>query len=155
MPDLIDTNTPYFDTPRGFDKRLRKDQKKSWEEIRNYYLSPFRSLKEWLDYKVGEENWPRELTEDASLWGKIIDWLEKTEQKALEQQEIHLRGKGSATLGIHENPDFKIPNDEYSCWQKYRETLRKKGLTEPTVDSIEEECFKTLKYLRLGDGEMM
>lgn len=153
MPELIDTNTPYFDTPRGFAKRLRKDQKKSWKDIRNYYLSPFQSLKEWLDYKVDEENWPRELTEDISLWGKIIDWLEKTEQKALEQQEIHLRGKGSATLGIHENPDFKIPNDEYSCWQKYRETLRKKGLTEPTVDSIEEECFKTFKYLRLGDGE--
>jgi len=153
MKGTIDIDTPYFDPPRGFAKRLRKDQKKGWEEIRNYCAKPFRNLNEWLKYKVGEENWPRELVEDSSIWGSIIHRLEATEQKALEQQEIHLKGKDSATLGAHENPDFKIPTDEYSCWQKYRETLRKKGLTEPTVDSIEEECFKTLKYLRLGDGE--
>lgn len=152
MKGTIDIDTPYFDPPRGFAKRLRKDQKKGWEEIRNYCAKPFRNLNEWLKYKVGEENWPRELVEDSSIWGSIIHRLEATEQKALEQQEIHLKGKDSATLGAHENPDFKIPTDEYSCWQKYRETLRKKGLTEPTVDSIEEECFKTLKYLRLGDG---
>ena len=153
MLEQYKIDSAYFESPRLFAKNRRKGSKMEWDDLRKFFLPPFSSHEQWLSFKVEEEGWPIELKEDSMLWGKLIDKLEDFEQKTKVQEEVYMRGVSSSSVGEYESRDRESSKDVDSCWQKYKLKLKKKGFSEENVDSIDEECEKTLKYLRLGDGE--
>lgn len=145
----MDLNTPLFDEPRNFIRnqhRIGKD----WDEIKSFKTSNCESTAVWLEIKC-EEGWPKELTEKDGLWQQLVDSLKDADRRQLEQQEINYIGAESATLAENEDPSFTIPTQEDSAWQQYREHLAREDFPEYVIDSIETECLKTLKCLKLDN----
>jgi hypothetical protein len=147
----IDTTAPTYDQPKTF---ARGQHKKGllWDEIKKFKTSNCKNTHEWLKGKV-EEDWPLELTEHPNLWGHLIDELKDAWDHAETQKEIDYIGAESAGLTESIDPRFTIPTEKSSAWQKYRTSLTEGGFPEQTVSSIEEECFKTLQCLKMGNVE--
>lgn len=146
----VDINTPKFDDPRRFITHQYKERNKSWEEIRNFKTRNFVSTADWLKSKC-EEGWPQEFTDNPGLWDSLVDAREHALSRQLEQREMEFSGSESGTLSESTDPNFKIPSDEESAWQKYRQHLARKDFLTETIDKIEIECFKTLKCLKLDN----
>lgn len=150
---MCDINTPTFDKPRDFIRTLRQNQK-SWDEIRTFKTSNCDSTAAWIIIKCEEEFWPNELINEPQVWGELVNSLEQAENQQLIQSEIQFTGAESGMLTESEDPNFTIPEGEESAWQHYREHLARKSFPEATIDSIEAECFKTLKCLKRHNVEV-
>jgi hypothetical protein len=145
----IDTTSPRYDAPKTFAQGLRKAGKE-WDGIKTFKTKIFKDTHEWLENKV-EEGWPDELSNIQDLWGRLINELQTTERASENQRVIEYVGAESAVIAESIDPNFSIPTDEYSAWQKYRKSLTEGGFPEQTVNSIEQECFNTLKCLKIGN----
>jgi hypothetical protein len=145
----IDITLPDFDDPRKFARKQRQ-KGKSWDEIKNFKTSNCSSTKEWLQNKC-EEGWPEELEGELGLWDRLIDGLAEADRNSVAQKEVRRTGEESGTLADSVDPGFTIPSEDDSAWQKYRHHLEGKGFLEDTINSIEAECFKTLKCLKIDN----
>ena len=148
----IDINTPKFDDPRTFIEFQHKERDKSWEEIRSFKTANCATTAEWLRNKC-EEGWPQELADYPELWDWLVEAKSSALSRQLVQREIEFSGSESGTLSEGTDPNFKIPRDEDSAWQKYRQHLPHKGFSDKTIDTVETECFKTLRCLKLNNVE--
>lgn len=145
----MNLNTPKFDEPREFAEK-QKNKGKTWDEIRNFKTKNFESNLEWLQDKV-EEGWPEELIESPDTWSRLIELMEEAERESVNQKIIEQKGAESATLGNDIDPDFTIPSSPSSAWQKYKSKLLGSGFPKLTANQIEQECFKTLQFLKIGN----
>lgn len=145
-----DLNTPKYDSPRAFIKCQQERRGKTWEEIRTFKTANCSTTSEWLKNKC-EEGWPEELVENPGLWEQLVNARQQAIEKQLVQQEIQFTGSESGTLAESTDPNFSIPTEDDSAWQKYKQHLAKKHFPNTTIDSIETECLKTLKCLKLDN----
>ncbi|MCM1164168.1 MAG: Z1 domain-containing protein [Muribaculaceae bacterium] len=122
---------------RWFNKN-RKKEGFSWERIRLAYKDSEESLKEFLRQQEENNDWPA-LTVDE--WYQFIDEQHRTAQEVAQKD-------GAAVIhAVNELNELKVPEDEDSAWQTYRDTLKDKGFPEGSIDVIEKATIEILHNL--------
>lgn len=131
---MIDYSSPYYDPPRRWIKNCRRHNV-SWYDLKNKNTDELELVKKY-------NFWPEEPVEEY-YWGVLEDLKECEERRQRIEKNI---GRGTLyTKG--EGNDLAIPEDEDSCWVKYRQSLVEKGFN--NVENIECECANILHRLSL------
>lgn len=137
---MQDYSLPKFDEARKW-IRTAREHKVEWEEIFFARKQDDEGLANFLEQRVDTDFWPDLSIDD---WKAIVD-LEKTAEEKTKFIDI---SKGTAHIyDPKQDNAVKIPTDEFSSWQLYRNKLLKDGFKEESVNEIERATIKILKRL--------
>ena len=128
-----------YDMPRNFIRNRREDGK-SWDEIRNYLIDPseFDQFTSTMSTMAG---WPSMTREE---WDQIINELEDAESTNL----LNIRNQGLAiVVGSASDNGLSIPTDHKSAWQLYKARLKREGFADNSILEIEKSAHKVVKHI--------
>ena len=112
-----------YDEVRAWIRKKREHATKpaSWEELLFACKKDEKSLKEFLDARTEDDDWPVMSTDD---WKAIV-----SQQKAAEQETIRFGIESGAAIihGENQNNTVRISQDEHSSWQTYKKGLIENG----------------------------
>ena len=131
-----------FDEMRRWIKnRIMKG--KTWEEVKFGLRGNEDGLRDFLETRAEEDQWPSIKTDD---WFLIVK-QEKQEEDA--RQEMIAASKAAEINDITENLKVVVPDRDESSWQLYRKHLKEDNHFEDVaINNIEESCLGILKRLR-------
>jgi len=137
-----------FDLPK-YDKcrkwiQLCTENKIPWAEIRLARKPDVAGLKTFLRNSTEEQFWP-ELSVDE--WMELVNEIEEYESKQL---PIDFRGSDGALFDVNQDNKLPIPENERSCWQMYKKSLKWK---EDSVSELEKATHGILKRLNIDTRE--
>lgn len=128
-------DAPLYDECRRWIQR-RAEKGIAWEEIRMACKSDIHALQNFLNNRIEEDDWPNITVDD---WVTLV---EECEEYANKQQSLVFRGSDGALFDSKQDNALKIPENERSCWQLYKNNLKWKK------ESIEELENATIGILR-------
>lgn len=132
-------NTPRYDGPRKWIQNKRERQV-SWDDLRYACKHTEEALASFLSTRGEEDDWPP-LTADE--WKELVADMEEYESK---QQNIIFRGNEGALFDVRQDNGLKIPENERSCWQLYKNSL---GWKEESVQNLEDATLGILRRLSI------
>ena len=134
-----------YDEVRAWIRKKREHATKpaSWEELLFACKKDEKSLKEFLNARTEDDDWPVMSTDD---WKAIV-----SQQKAAEQETIRFGIESGAAIihGENQNNTVRISQDEHSSWQTYKKGLIENGFKIETVNEIERATLGILRRLSL------
>lgn len=131
-------NPMYDECRRWIQKRYEK--KFTWDQLRLACKSSEEELITFLKNRVIEDDWPEFTVEQ---WVELVDELEDYEKR---QKALIFRGSDGALFDVTQDNGLKIPENERSCWQLYKNGL---GWKEESVRNLEEATLGILRRLSI------
>ena len=110
-------DNPQYDECRRWIQR-KNDRGIPWPDIRLACRKDIGALASFLKERVADDDWPL-LTVDE--WTELVDECQEYESK---QQSIKFRGSDGALFDISQDNGLHIPQNERSCWQMYKNSLK-------------------------------
>ena len=138
MPNVNDLNSPRYDSPRQWMKKMH-NRGMTWTDIAFNPVS--RPLSDFLKNREEEDGWPQ-MTE--AIWEDLVRNLEEWEKKTL---DLDIKSGQALVIDGESDNDVTLPESDYSCWQLYKQKLAMKGFAEETIGEIERATLKILKRL--------
>ena len=120
-------NPIYDECRRWIQKRYEK--KFTWDQLRLACKSNEAELIAFLKNRVIEDDWPEFTVEECN---ELVTELEDYEKR---QKSLIFRGSDGALFDVTQDNGLKVPENERSCWQLYKNGL---GWKEESVRNLEE-----------------
>ena len=133
-------NTPRYDGPRKWIQNKR-ERNTSWDDLRLACKQSEEALCGFLSTRVEEDDWP-ELS--ALEWAELVADMEEIESK---QKDLIFRGNDGALFDVKQDNGLKIPENERSCWQLYKNSL---GWKKESVQDLEDATLGILRRLSIN-----
>jgi len=146
MPNDNDLNSPRYDAPRQWMKRMH-DRGLAWDQIATCPVLSS-SLSKFLTEREMDEGWPH-MTE--VVWALLVDNLREWELKTL---DLDIKSGQALVIDGKSDNSVTLPESEHSCWQLYKQKLVDKHFAEETIGEIERATLKILKRLSQDTREI-
>lgn len=132
-----DFDCPEYDDCRKWIQKKR-DKKIGWSVISMAEKGDEHELELFLERRQCEDDWP---SLDVYSWKKLVEEVEAYESK---QQSLIFRGNDGALFDPNQDNGLKIPENERSCWQLYKNSL---GWKPEALKNLEEATYGILRRL--------
>jgi hypothetical protein len=137
---MCDISTPQFDPVRVF-MRSHRNAGKQWAD------RPLTVTAEWLEEKIVDNAWPNVLT--LQVWQRIKESEQDSEERRQEYIRLREAEANEAILGQNVDNEVHVPNNQGSCWQRFKRHLLDQGnLDEEDVIALEDSVLETTRRLR-------
>ena len=134
---------PIYDDCRRWIQK-KNERNIEWSKIRLACKNNLKDLSLFLKTREEEDEWP-ELTPDE--WIELVDECEEYEHT---QQALQFRGSEGALFDTSQDNGLRIPQNERSCWQLYKNHLQWK---KSSIDDLENATIGILKRLSLDTSD--
>ena len=136
-------DTPKYDEPRRWiQKKFEKGE--HWDNLRKACKENDDKLTLFLEDRVIEDDWPPMTIEE---WKALVA---ECEDYASRQENIRFRGNDGALFNTTQDNGLKIPENERSCWQLYKKSLKWK---KESINDLEEATIGILRRLSIDTTE--
>lgn len=131
-----------FDLPKYDDCRRwiqKKSEKKvAWDIILLAGMKDDQELQLFLERREVEDDWPRL---SVYAWKMLVEEVREYEKK---QESLIFRGNDGALFDPNQDNGLKIPENERSCWQLYKNGL---GWKPEAIKNLEDATYGILRRL--------
>lgn len=131
-------NPKYDECRRWIQKRYEKNC--TWDQLRLACKNNTEELVAFLKNRVIEDDWPQFTVEQ---WDELVTELEDYENQ---QKALIFRGSDGALFDVSQDNGLKVPENERSCWQLYKNGL---GWKEESIRNLEEATLGILRRLNI------
>lgn len=140
----MDFSSPIFDDSKAWiQKRFEKG--KDWDSIKMAMKSSEEELRDFLDTRTEEDDWPS-MTNDE--WKLLV---ENEKFYSTFQESVNFTGSDGVLVNTKEGNNLSVPQDPRSCWQLYRNKL---GWNEDSLTTLEAATHGILRRLSLDTTEI-
>lgn len=136
-------DSPIYDEPRRWIQK-KYESGNLWDNIKNACKSTETELTGFLTSRVSEDNWPVISIEE---WRALVT---ECEEIAGKQQELRFRGNDGALFSVSQDNALKIPENERSSWQLYKNSL---GWNPDSIQDLEDATIGILRRLSTNTRE--
>lgn len=113
----MDFSSPGFDDSKAWiQKRFEKG--KDWDSIKMAMKSSEEDLREFLNTRTEEDDWPN-MTNDE--WKLLV---ENERFYSTFQESVNFSGSDGVLINTKEGNTLSVPQDPKSCWQLYKNKLK-------------------------------
>ena len=131
-----------FDLPKYDDCRKwiqkKREKKVDWSVIELAGMDNEQELESFLERRAREDDWP---PLQAYAWKLLVAEVQEYESK---QQSLIFRGNDGALFDPNQDNGLKIPENERSCWQLYKNGL---GWKPDAIKNLEDATYGILRRL--------
>ena len=140
----MDFSSPVFDDSKAWiQKRFEKG--KDWDSIKMAMKSSEEDLREFLDTRTEEDDWPN-MTNDE--WKLLV---ENEKFYSTFQESVNFSGSDGVLVNTKEGNTLSVPQDPKSCWQLYKNKLR---WNVDSLKTLENATHGILRRLSLDTTEI-
>lgn len=136
-------NHPNFDKCRFWIKDARKNNCQ-WEEIKFGKGTNEDELILFLNHQIEMNFWPDNI--DASTWYELVESEKDGEERS---RRIKLNDESAILVDSNSDSEVKVPEDQKSSWQLYKNHIIESGFNEESVAEIESATLGILKRLNI------
>lgn len=136
-------DNPVYDESRRWIQR-KFENGNSWDSIKMACKGSNDELVDFLTARISEDNWPTFSIDD---WRALVSECEEFSSK---QQELRFRGNDGALFNVSQDNALKIPENERSSWQLYKNSL---GWNSSSIRDLEDATIGILRRLSTDTRE--
>lgn len=140
----MDFSSPSFDDSKAWiQKRFEKG--KDWDSIKLAMKSSEEDLRDFLDTRTEEDDWPN-MTNDE--WKLLV---ENERFYSTFQESVNFFGSDGVLVNTKDGNKLSVPQDPRSCWQLYKNKL---GWNENSIKTLEAATHGILRRLSLDTTQI-